>query len=373
MMHAGSRGIVLLGVLTLVAATLCAQEQPAPARPAGPEAPGAPLAPPTAATPATPAATQPTSVPAEGAITPIKARVIEVRGDVKHAPVDSEDWQPVQVDEEYPEQTVILTGLRSSAKLQIGADDTYTLVVVEPVTKTLLTEAYTTADSKHVNIGVGYGQIRAGVAEGGLKSEFTVASPVATLSKRGTWNFGLFYERGTGRFEIFLLDYGLVEALHKGTGQRREILPGQAVTQAMRRWADESQVRRNVAINDFLGQADIFVAFNRLQQDGLRVLNPEGGQTVLIDLSSAGAQQQFTDIARQALPNVTVTPQTLRPSAGRQARPEGFFGTGRGDQLISVIIDKNSPLAQRGFAKPGTYNFQRSAIEGWLSQQGGRK
>jgi len=309
--------------------------------------------------------TQPSSAPADR--TPITARVIEVRGDVKHAPLGSEDWQPCQVDEEYPEQTVILTGLRSSVKLQIGQDDTYTLVVVEPASRTLIAEAYTTPDSKHVHVGVGYGQIRAGVAEGGLKSEFTVASPVATLSKRGTWNFGLFYERGTERFQIFLLDHGLVEALHRITGERRNVLPGEVVTRAMRRWADEAQVRRNVAIVDFLGQSDILVAFNRLQQDGLRVLSPEGGQTVLIDLSAPPAQQAFADLARQSL---------LRPPTGggvpggRVLRPEGTFGTGRGEELIPVILEKFSPLVQRGYAQPGTYHFPRAALEQWLERAG---
>jgi hypothetical protein len=341
--------IALLGiVLVLATSSLLAQE----ASPA----------------PAAPAASQPASAPVER--TPITARAIEVRGDVKHAPLGSEDWKACEVDEEYPEQTVILTGLRSSVKLQIGSDDTYTLLVVEPASKTLLTEAYTTADAKRVNIGVGYGQIRAGVAEGGLKSEFTVVSPVATLSKRGTWNFGLFYERGTDRFEIFLMDYGLVEALHKLTGERRLVLPGQLVTEAMRRWADEATLHRNVSIGDFLGQSDVLVAFNHLQQDGLRVLSPEGGQTVLLDLSSAGAQQQFADLARQSLPTLLPTGPVVAPPAVRRARTEGFFGTGRGDQLIPVIIDKTSPLAQRGFAQPGTYQFPRSTLEGWLQQNG---
>jgi len=128
--------IALLGiVLVLATSSLLAQE----ASPA----------------PAAPAASQPASAPVER--TPITARAIEVRGDVKHAPLGSEDWKACEVDEEYPEQTVILTGLRSSVKLQIGSDDTYTLLVVEPASKTLLTEAYTTADAKRVNIGVGYG------------------------------------------------------------------------------------------------------------------------------------------------------------------------------------------------------------------------
>ncbi len=308
--------------------------------------------------------TQPATQPAERK--PITARVLEVSGDVKHAPLDSTDWQPCRVAEEYPEQTVILTGVRSSVKFQIGDDDTYTALVVEPVSQTILSEAYQTADTKRVRIGVGYGRMRAGVAEGGLKSDFAVDCPVATLSKRGTWDFGLFYERGTDHFEMFLLDQGLVEVLDKLSNQRRTLLPRELVTQAMRRWADEAQFRRNVPIVDALGQGDIGVAFNELQQSGLRVLNPEGGPTVLLDLSSSFAETNFSQIVRDQLPPTPITPGPIRT----RVRPEGFFGTGRGDELVPLVIGANSPLAQKGLARPGTYTFRRSALENWLQQRG---
>ena len=308
---------------------------------------------------------QPASQPA-GA-TPIMARVLEVRGDVQHAPLDSEEWKSCQVNEEYPQQTVILTGIRSSIKLQIGSDDTYTAVVIDPASRTILSEAYQTPDTKHVRIGVGYGRMRAGVAEGGLKSDFTVDSPVATLSKRGTWDFGLFYERGTDRFEIFLLDQGLVDAFSKLTGQHRQVLPQELVTQAMRRWADQAQFLRNVAIPDILGQADIALAFNTLTQSGLRVVNPEGGQVVLVDLSSSFSQTQFTQLIQNNLPPTNVN----RPPQSR-VRPEGFFGTGRGDELIPLVIEANSPLVTKGSTRPGTYTFRRSVLENWVQQHGGR-
>lgn len=307
---------------------------------------------------------QPASQPAGQTL--ITARVLEIRGDVRHAPVDSTDWKPCQVGDEYPQETVILTGVRSSAKLQIGTDDTYTALVIEPATKTLISQAYTTADTKRVNIGVGYGRIRAGVVEGGLKSDFTVECPVATLSKRGTWDFGLFYERGTDRFEIFLLDRGLIEAFNRITGVHRMVLPQELVTEVMRRWAEEAQFSSTVPIPDILGQGDIAMAFSRLQQDGLRVLNPEGGHTVLLDLGSAGARQQFASFLREQLPLI------LPPGGptGAPLRQEGFFGTGRGADLVPLIIDRNSPLAQKGLAQPGTYRFPRAALNDWLERHG---
>ena len=300
----------------------------------------------------------PTTQPTDRA--PLLATVLEVTGNAQHAALGSDEWQPCAVGDTYPQQTVIRTGIRSSVKLQIGEDDTYTAVVVDSATKSVLSELFTTPESKRVRIGVGYGRIRAGVVEGGLKSDFTVDSPVATLSKRGTWNFGLFYERSTDRFEIFLLDQGLVEAFDQVTGTRRTVLPRELVNQTMRRWMDQVQLLRNVPVPDILGQGDIEVAFNQLRQGGLRVLDPEGGVEVLLDLRNAGALDLFARMARAGLGPVD------RPTA-TVVHPEGYFGTGRGDELIPIIIQANSPLAQQGLARPGTYQIRRSALENWLA------
>lgn len=310
------------------------------------------------------ATTQPTTAPAEPQ--PVMAKVIDVKGDVHYTPLETRDWKPCAVGDEYPPETIIRTGIRSSIKLQVGDEEPYTAVVVESASRTIISEASKTQDTKRVRIGVGYGAIRAGVAEGGLKSDFTVDSPVATLSKRGTWNFGMFYERGTDRFEVFLLDRGLVEAINEITGERRGLLPKEAVTGAMRRWLDEAQIRRNVAIPDLLGQGDIEVVFNRLRQDGLGVVDPASGKSVL-DLSTSFAQDEFSRSLRGL---VTAVPTHV--GERRLTRLEGFFGTGRGDQLVEVVIEANNPLVQQGCARPGHYKFRRSAVEGWLRKQRGR-
>jgi hypothetical protein len=307
-----------------------------------------------------PAAEQPTATAPAGARQPIMARVIELHGDVKHAPLDSQDYKPCQLEDEYPERTKIITGVRSSIKLRIGDEEPYTCMLIEAVGKTILSEAYKTTDTKKVRVGVGYGRIRAGVAEGGLKSDFTVDSPVATLSKRGTWGFTLFYERDTDYFDIGLTDRGLVEAINKLTRERRAVNPKELVTAAMRLWLDQAQFERNVPIPDILGQGDIEVAFNRLQQDGLGVLQPGEGKAVLINLSNESARANFADLARRFLPSGQ--PPALRGNL----RAEGFFGTGRGDQLIDVMIEANNPLAQQGLARPGAYKFRRAALERWL-------
>lgn len=312
------------------------------------------------------------SQPAAAGEQAITARVIDVRGDVQHAPLDGTNWQPCKLNDEYPPQTQIRTGLRSSIKLQIGDEQPYTVVVVEAVGKTILSEAVKTSDTKRVRIGVGYGKIRAGVAEGGLQSDFTVDTPVATLSKKGTWNFGAYYERGTERFEFFLLDRGLIEVLDRMSGQSRQLTPGEFVTQAMLRWADEAQLRTSVPITDILGQEDVAVAFNDMKTDGLGVLGPGSGRTVVMNLSNESAQNAFANLARNALPPLVDLPSPPPLNTGPFVRPEGFFGTGRGEDLIPILIDANNPLAQQGFARPGRYVIRRQAVEGWLRQTGRR-
>ncbi|MFQ5805123.1 MAG: hypothetical protein ACE5I3_01595 [Phycisphaerae bacterium] len=309
-----------------------------------------------------PAAQQPSAAPVEDK-QPITARVIELHGDVKHAPLDSQDYKPCQLNDEYPERTKIITGVRSSIKLQIGDEEPYTCLLIEAVGKTILSEAYKTKDTKKIRVGVGYGRIRAGVAEGGLKSDFTVDSPVATLSKRGTWGFTLFYERDTDYFDIGLTDRGLVEAINRLTKQRRIVNPKELVTAAMRLWLDQVQFERNVAVPDILGQADMEIAFNRLQQDGLGVLQPGEGKAVLINLSNETARADFAEAVRRVVPTFGGGPAI---ELGANLRAEGFFGTGRGDELIEVMIGANNKLVQQGFARPGAYKFRRAALEGWL-------
>ncbi|MBK8915957.1 MAG: hypothetical protein IPM64_15415 [Phycisphaerales bacterium] len=319
------------------------------------------------AAPVATAAAAPTTAPA---VQPLRARVLEVKGDVQHAPIGSIDWKPCKADEEYPEQTKIRTGVRSTIKLQLGSDEPYTAVLIESVGLVALAELALTPESKRVRIGVGYGKIRAGVAEGGLQSDFTVDSPVATLSKRGTWNFGLSFDRGTERFEVFLADHGLVEALRSATSERRTLQPGQAVTQAMRRWLDEVELRQNVPIADLFGQEDMIVAFNRIDNDGLGVLGPGSGRTLFVNLGNDAARGQFQQQLRTALRDFDgdATP----PADGPILRPEGFFGTGRGEQLIPLLLDPGNALVKSGAARSGRYWIRRSAMHEFLRGGGPR-
>ncbi|QOJ15730.1 MAG: hypothetical protein HRU75_14245 [Planctomycetia bacterium] len=337
------------------------------AAPATPQPAAAPTADTTTPSPPSAVADSPSTAPA---VQSLRARVLEVKGDVQHAPIGSSEWKPCKADEEYPEQTKIRTGVRSAIKLQLGSDEPYTAVLIESVGLVALAELARTPESKRVRIGVGYGKIRAGVAEGGLQSDFTVDSPVATLSKRGTWNFGLSFDRGTERFEVFLAEHGLVEALRSATSERRTLQPGQAVTQAMRRWLDEVELRQNVPIADLFGQEDMIVAFNRIDNDGLGVLGPGSGRTLFVNLGNDAARGQFQQQLRTALRDFDGAAPP--PDDSPILRPEGFFGTGRGEQLIPLLLDPSSALVKSGAARSGRYWIRRSAMHDYLRGGGPR-
>ena len=302
------------------------------------------------------------SAPAAGR-QPIMAKVIELHGDVRYAPLKGK-YRPCKLGDTYPAGTKIITGVRSSIKFQIGEEEPYTCLLIDAVGKTVISEAWKDQTTKKVRVGVGYGRIRAGVAEGGLKSDFTVDSPVATLSKRGTWGFSLYYERDSDYFEIGLADRGLVEAIDKLRNQRRAVRPREFVTAAMRMWLDQAQFQRNVPIPDMLGQGDITVAFNRIKQAGVGVVGPGEGPRVLLNLSNASARDRFARLARRHL----LPPPGAPPRNRNQIRPEGLFGTGRGDELVQIMIDQASPLVQRGMARPGRYLFRRAALRSWLRE-----
>jgi hypothetical protein len=346
-------GLILLGVILGLSSPVFAQQADA--------APQVDTTPTDATQPAAPADAQ-----------PIFARVIEVSGDVRYAPVDSTDWKPVELDMQLPEQTQIRTGLRSGVKFEVGSEAPFTALVIESVGKVLLSEAYRSSETKRVRIGVAYGKVRAGVAEGGLQSDFTVDTPVATLSKRGTWDFGVRYER-PDRFEFFLHEYGLIDVLNRLTGDVRTLQPGQRVTEAMRRWMVEARFGRTIPVSSILGQSNIELSFNQIRTNGLGITNLGGGQNIFVNLTNRSARRDFAGLVTNSLQNSSI-PFVLNPrrgslTAGPLRRPEGFFGTGRGDQLIPVVIDSASSLAQRGYAQPGTYRIRRAALESWLQKQ----
>lgn len=260
----------------------------------------------------------------------LQARVLKVEGNVSYALVDAGgvqgDWRPARADDLLPAGTRIRTRTRSQLLLKLGDD---TVVLIERATLASIDQFHRMGDTKVIRLGLGHGAVRGGVAETELRSDLTIDTPTATLSKRGTIGFRIEYEPSLGQFRISLDSEGLVEALNKLTNENRAIKPGQYVTQLMVAWIVSASFDRWVPMVDIFGQTDLEKWFNMLQQSGIAVTDPGSGAGAWSSPSRQGGEQagyrsalmnQFTNGRVNIPPTSAVTPVLNRP--------EGNFGTG---------------------------------------------
>ncbi len=164
-----------------------------------------------------------------------RAEVLAVKGTVHRAgpgvsAFAKEGWSPVKVGDRLAPGTQIRTGLRSFVHLQFGQSN---FVSIERATIASIDQFYRSASQERVRIGLGYGTIRGGSTEGTVRSDLVVDSPVATMAKRGTEGWQIAVEPHTGRFNISLARFGLVEAIQKLDTRRlvrRQVRPGEYAT-----------------------------------------------------------------------------------------------------------------------------------------------
>lgn len=294
-------------------------------------------------TPGAARAQEPTTSPQTEAVTTapqgalqVEAMVIDVKGRAQHAPAgtavtDTAAWQPVQLNDRYPGGTLIRTGLSSHVTLQFGSEQPYTVVMVERMTLADIASLYKTGEEKVSRIHVNYGAVRGGVSEGGLRSSFVVDSTVATLTKRGTWGFRMFVERGSGRYDISLAEAGMVEVLNNITRQRQSIVSGQYVTESMRRWVDQASFDRAITLQDRFGLTNNEFQFKALYDGGLAVMDP-AATAYSYYLARPGLLQSIGNELRQVrglafLQQLEGVFRQQQP--GVIQRPEGDFNSGR--------------------------------------------
>ncbi|UCD28093.1 MAG: FecR domain-containing protein [Planctomycetota bacterium] len=285
-----------------------------------------------------PSSTPPTTQPAQ-IDEQFEARIIQVAGKVSYSKTDENGqpgkWQSAKVGDRLPAGTRIRTRLRSKVVMAFGDDS---VVMIDRATLASIDEFHRTADTKKVRLGLGHGAIRAGVAETTLRSDMTIDTPTATLSKRGTIDFRMEYTPVTGRFRISLAREGLVQALNKITNQSSLISPGQYITQAMIRWIETATFDRFVPVVDIFGMTDAEELFNMVQESGLGVVEPGGGSGTMA-LTGRDAGKLFAQLAEERRNRQR---RHTRPDFinGRRVynRPEGNFGTGSG--LLPSLLNQ---------------------------------
>ena len=112
-----------------------------------------------------------------------QAVIREISGKVEIKAPGSSNWTPARQGQSVARTAVVSTGFKSTVVIALGNS----LLSVQPLTRLTVEEIQETAGNERVNINLQTGRIRADVKPpAGGKTEFTVKSPSATASVRGT-------------------------------------------------------------------------------------------------------------------------------------------------------------------------------------------
>ncbi|MCL2127195.1 MAG: FecR family protein [Treponema sp.] len=112
-----------------------------------------------------------------------EARFAELNGTVETQEAGTREWRPAVVGGLIGKNTVISTGIKSSAVISLGAST----VTVSPLTMLTLEELIQRDDSEDAVLYLRTGRVKADVSPpSGLRADFTIRSPTTTASVRGT-------------------------------------------------------------------------------------------------------------------------------------------------------------------------------------------
>ena len=143
----------------------------------------------------------------------------EFTGDVELKRSGSAVFVPAAVGAVVSPNTIISTGFRSTAVVVIGSS----VITVSPLTRLTLAEIQSASNTENVNVNLQAGRVRVEVnPPAGSKANFTVQSPSATASVRGTT-----FEMDTNNI---IVDEGRV--MLNGTGGLAVIVDGGNSTQS---------------------------------------------------------------------------------------------------------------------------------------------
>jgi hypothetical protein len=111
------------------------------------------------------------------------AVIKELTGTVELKLSGASDFIPAVVGVEVAQNTIICTGLKSTALVQAGS----AVIMVRPLTRLTLTEIEASQNTENLNLSLQAGRVRIDVnPPAGSKASLNIASPTATASVRGT-------------------------------------------------------------------------------------------------------------------------------------------------------------------------------------------
>ncbi len=279
------------------------------------------------------ATTQPLAAPGEGLVYEVHA----VSGKVLVAPIgmdpvkDAAQWRQVQVGEALGQGQQIRTLIRSSVKLVARPADPPTVILLESTSRMTIEQLAIREGQAVARLGLGYGAVRAGVAEGQTRSDMEIATPSAVLSKRGTDIFRVEYMNGRFNMSLSEQGRGLLQAIQLQFSNRGDVVgfrsrlvtPGQAVTQRMAQAIESLTWDREIHVNDMFGLVGNDRLFTLLNDRGFAFLLPFNSTSASI-FGNPTAQPQGDGAT-------TLTGGTLPITSTRGTRTirDGDFGIGQ--------------------------------------------
>ena len=111
------------------------------------------------------------------------AVVREVAGDVQLKPAGASEFSPALPGSEVAQDTIVSTGFRSTAVIDVGSSK----ITVQSLTRLSLAEIQMNSGAENLNMKLQSGRVKVDVKPpAGARANFTVQSPSATASVRGT-------------------------------------------------------------------------------------------------------------------------------------------------------------------------------------------
>jgi len=107
----------------------------------------------------------------------------QISGTVELTPAGSDELIPAVIGSEVARDTIVSTGFRSSALIEVGSST----LTVRPLTRLSLTEIHAADDTETLSANLQAGRVRVEVRPpAGSAAAFTMQGPSATASVRGT-------------------------------------------------------------------------------------------------------------------------------------------------------------------------------------------
>jgi hypothetical protein len=143
--------------------------------------------------------------------------IADLSGTVELKPAGKTGFAPASIGDSVAQDTVISTGFKSNVTITVGS----ATIVARPLTRLTLAEITTMQGTETVNVNLQAGRVRVDVKPpAGTRANFTVQSPHATASVRGTE-----FEQDTRSIEV---REGAVS--YRGTNGPAVRVPAGAVT-----------------------------------------------------------------------------------------------------------------------------------------------